>query len=310
MKDLKSYQEKFYAKRIGKVYGTWRVIGVRYDEIKKTQIWKIECVNCGKVRETSHGKELRKGKWGTRCDCMKKVVAKKPSYEEMAKSHIGEIHNGKRIIAWEKNKGYVLKCEKCGCLTNDKVQKTLENKISRCHCENVAKYNESYVGKRYGHLVVEKIDKKLINGKNKRIFICKCDCGGIKEVRPILLEKGYVLCCGVKCPYKYENNKTKNGISKERLYNIHKGMIYRCENTKTANYKKYGGRGIKVCDEWHDYSKFKEWALANGYADNLTIDRIDPDGNYEPLNCRFITLAENSSRARPKYSVRPELRKK
>jgi len=92
---------------------------------------------------------------------------------------------------------------------------------------------------------------------------------------------------------------TIHGDTKEggavRLYRIWKGIKSRCFNPKQQNYKRYGGKGIKICDEWkNSYLTFKSWALANGYRHNLTIDRIDSDGNYCPENCHWLTLSENS----------------
>ena len=80
-------------------------------------------------------------------------------------------------------------------------------------------------------------------------------------------------------------------------------MIARCEYLKHPHYKNYGGRGISVCEEWHDYEKFRAWAIKNGYSDNLTIDRIDNDGNYEPSNCRFITIKEQMSNKRSNHWI-------
>ena len=71
-------------------------------------------------------------------------------------------------------------------------------------------------------------------------------------------------------------------------------MHYRCTNPNIVRYERYGGRGIRVCDQWKEYKVFKEWALSNGYTDNLTIDRIDSDGNYEPNNCQWLTKSENT----------------
>jgi hypothetical protein len=82
-----------------------------------------------------------------------------------------------------------------------------------------------------------------------------------------------------------------------RLYEIWSAMKRRCYNPNCSPYKYYGGKGVKVCDEWLEYQGFKTWALANGYTDSLTIDRIDSNGDYEPGNCQWITLAENISRA-------------
>lgn len=87
-------------------------------------------------------------------------------------------------------------------------------------------------------------------------------------------------------------------LKERRLYNIWINMLQRCENPKREKYASYGGRGISVCDEWHNFAAFVEWARCNGYVDGLTIDRIDNDGNYKPSNCRWtdvVTQANNKS---------------
>lgn len=81
-----------------------------------------------------------------------------------------------------------------------------------------------------------------------------------------------------------------------RLYQMWLGMRHRCDNPRNNCYKNYGGRGIRVCDEWQDYPAFREWALAHDYKEGLSIDRINTDGNYEPLNCRFVPISENQKR--------------
>lgn len=80
---------------------------------------------------------------------------------------------------------------------------------------------------------------------------------------------------------------------KNRLYSIYQGMTKRCYYPDNQNYKYYGGKGIVICNEWKsDFSAFKKWALENGYQDNLTIDRINTNGNYEPSNCRWVSMKE------------------
>lgn len=138
---------------------------------------------------------------------------------------------------------------------------------------------------------------------NNRIgWNCICDCGKSKNIDSSSLISEKTQSCG--CLHKEiiaENSLTHN-MSKGRLYSIWISMKKRCYNPNSEDYKYYGGRGIKICKEWKlDFMNFYTWANLNGYKDNLTIDRIDSNGDYCPENCQWITKSENSRKAHNRY---------
>lgn len=95
----------------------------------------------------------------------------------------------------------------------------------------------------------------------------------------------------------------KHGQSYNRIYRVWRNMLDRCERVSDNRYSVYGGRGIRVCNEWHSAKKFIQWAFSNGYEDHLQLDRIDTNGNYEPRNCRFVTCKENNRNKRNNHRV-------
>lgn len=119
--------------------------------------------------------------------------------------------------------------------------------------------------------------------------------------------KSYMLRHSIKHKVAFREGEAnayyKHGETSTRLYRIWSSMKTRCNNPNRAHYKNYGARGIKVCEEWNDFSCFKKWALSNGYSDTLTLDRINNDKGYYPDNCRWITMQEQSNNRRTNHLV-------
>lgn len=152
------------------------------------------------------------------------------------------------------------------------------------------------IGQRFGRLVVT---AEAAPGKDRRKrWRCLCDCGGETITSTYHLRSGSTKSCGCLTAERAHDRQYKHGGKGTRLYNIWKNMRQRCTNPKNPDFKWYGARGIKVCEEWNDFAVFREWALANGYREDLTIDRVNVDGDYRPENCRWTTWAEQARNRR------------
>ena len=169
------------------------------------------------------------------------------------------------------------------------------------------------MGQRFHRLTVVGYHGK--NKYNNNVWICKCDCGEEITVASHSLLCGNTKSCG--CLQKEKATKTlmsfhkTHGLSRDstgkktRLFRIWCGIKTRCLNPNVVEYPRYGGRGISICSEWiNNYKTFYDWAISHGYSDQLTIERIDTNGNYEPNNCKWSTSKEQANNRRNNTLVR------
>lgn len=151
------------------------------------------------------------------------------------------------------------------------------------------------IGTRFGML---KVASECFRPDNKRwrVLYVICDCGVKKLVHKTALVSGNTQSCGCQIAVSNSKRLTKHGMSKgHRIFRIWANMRDRCNRPKNKFFHLYGGRGIEICTEWSEFINFHDWAINNGYSDELTIDRKDTNGNYCPDNCRWATKAVQSS---------------
>ena len=187
---------------------------------------------------------------------------------------------------------WVCKCD-CGNVVTVKTE-YLKGKVKLKSCGCI--YGEKDLsGMRFGRLTV--IGEHCIKN-NRRFWACKCDCGNTNVVCTNNLKSGRIKSCGCLRDDKLISRNTKHGLSKSRVYHIWLSMKNRCYDKNAKAFCNYGARGISICDDWKVFDNFYKWAIANGYNDTLTIERVNVNDNYCPENCTWIPKKDQNKNTR------------
>lgn len=291
---------------------------IRYvgkDNYRNT-IYECKC-HCGKlfnIKWTRINRGLVKS-----CGCSRTSVSRKDDkYISYINHQFGNlkvidfhrIQNGTKAVPY-------FKCEcTCGNIVDVTCDHVLGGNTRSCGClrhihskkQQPDQETLSHIGETYNYLtIIEGFRKEDSGGKMRDFYRCKCKCGNIVDIKAYSVLSGLTKSCGCAHVDSMKTRDTSNvykthGLYKSELYRRWGSMKSRCYNPSSSRYNSYGGRGIKVCDEWRAYDtenkintgfiNFYNWSVNNGYSEGLSIDRIDVDGNYEPDNCRWVPLQD------------------
>lgn len=263
--------------------------------------WLCEC-DCGNECYVK-GSYLRRGDTKS-CGCLYREGRSVPQVD-LTGRRFGKL----TVVSYAGSSYWDCKCE-CGRETTVLGARLLDGQTKSCGCLRHVPYSlNDLTGMRFGKLVV----RDYMGGSK---WLCDCDCGRETVVATHALSSGGTKSCGCLAHEKTVARNTTHGESGTRLYRVYRGMINRCYNANTDAYASYGGRGIKICDEWlSDFLAFKKWAYASGYDPDAprgkcTINRIDNDGDYCPDNCEWTdSKSQRANQRQRRNDPRPDCRR-
>ena len=264
-------------------FGHVVVIERTFVDGRKATMWRYKC-DCGNYGIAAAG-DLRSGRIKS-CGCFRHQKAKERLND------LTGLRFGKLVVESRSNNKGSAVCWNCICdCGNRTVVRSAQLTSGRTKSCGCLKHDNS---KLLGKGIIDRTGIRIgtytvisrIEGTSPVMWRCVCDCGQERIVPSAYISKNSIGPCLSCKPLPR---------SAERLHRIWSGMKSRCFNPRASRYESYGGRGISVCKEWaDDYLAFKKWALSAGYSDELSIDRIDVNGNYTPDNCRWATKEEQS----------------
>lgn len=289
---------KMQQKHVGEMHGINKITDITYVGIGGNSVIELTCTACGAKRT----KDFRRGrnKWNElakTCSCQKRVlsekeVAARKTYNSNPE-FLGKIYGNQKVIEIISGSPVKWVCECVDCGSRKIVSPSLlKSGKQQCRCKDNGA--SQYIGKTYGRLTVL---STYVPEHGRRRFVCQCSCGNTYEGDARDIKRGKVQSCGC-LPREIQ----EDAISRDPLYPTWSAMLSRCENQNNHAFSDYGGRGISVCEEWHDFKVFRDWCIENGYDPNgsLSLDRIDVNGNYEPGNCRYASIYVQNVNQRPR----------